>query len=418
MNAHLRRGACPGLSAPMRTGDGLLVRILPTNRISPDALIALCAAARAHGNGIIEVTSRGSVQVRGLTKKSARSFAAEIAALDIAEKCPVPVIADLLVNDPGELIDAGAVASSVRMAIDAAGFVVAPKVSVVIDGGSRLHLDALSADVRLRAFKTARAIRFHVALGGDARSATPLGACTLENATGMVVRLLGVIAARSRTARAADILHNRGIAPFQAAVADQIEAAPTLTVRSPIGTVGPHSLRGSRIAFSIAFPFGQTDAETLSQLARLAADHGVHTLRPAPGRVLLLSEIADSSVAALAASAENLGFVVRPDDPRRRIAACPGKPACISGWIPARALAAEVAKHLPPHAGEINIHVSGCAKGCAHPASAALTVVGNERGCGIVHRGSTRIAPRQYVDPESLVTEIMRAVNSGESFHD
>ena len=37
------------------------------------------------------------------------------------------------------------------------------------------------------------------------------------------------------------------------------------------------------------------------------------------------------------------------------------------------------------------IHISGCAKGCAHPGAAALTVVGTERGCGIVH---ARLGPR------------------------
>ena len=61
-----RRGACPGLSAPMPTGDGLLVRLLPIGTIPLDAFAALCAAAQAHGNGVIEVTARGSIQVRGL----------------------------------------------------------------------------------------------------------------------------------------------------------------------------------------------------------------------------------------------------------------------------------------------------------------------------------------------------------------
>ena len=62
-----RRGACPGLSAPMATGDGLLARFRPDGTISLDAMAGLCDAARAHGNGIIEITSRGSIQVRGLT---------------------------------------------------------------------------------------------------------------------------------------------------------------------------------------------------------------------------------------------------------------------------------------------------------------------------------------------------------------
>jgi precorrin-3B synthase len=79
-----RRGACPGLSTPMQTGDGLLVRLLPTGTIPLAAFAALCGEARMHGNGVIEITSRGSIQVRGLSGASAPQFADTIAALDIA----------------------------------------------------------------------------------------------------------------------------------------------------------------------------------------------------------------------------------------------------------------------------------------------------------------------------------------------
>jgi len=68
VNAPYRRGACPGLSAPMLTGDGLLVRLTSTGAtIALEAFAGLCAAARQHGNGIVEITSRGNIQFRGLT---------------------------------------------------------------------------------------------------------------------------------------------------------------------------------------------------------------------------------------------------------------------------------------------------------------------------------------------------------------
>ncbi len=68
VSASMRRGACPGLSAPMATGDGLLARLTPSgSTIALDAFAGLCAAARTHGNGIIEITSRGSIQIRGLS---------------------------------------------------------------------------------------------------------------------------------------------------------------------------------------------------------------------------------------------------------------------------------------------------------------------------------------------------------------
>ena len=113
-----RRGACPGLSAPMATGDGLLVRLTPTGTISLEAFAAFCTAAHNYGNGIIEVTARGNIQVRGLNAASAPRFAATIAALNIAAEDGVPVLCNPLAGlDPDEIIDAGALAADLRVAL-------------------------------------------------------------------------------------------------------------------------------------------------------------------------------------------------------------------------------------------------------------------------------------------------------------
>jgi precorrin-3B synthase len=392
----------------MLTGDGLLVRLMPAGRIPLDAFIAICAAARAHGNGAIEITARGSLQLRGLTPRSAPLMAADIAALDIAAIEGVPVIADPLADDPDALIDAAGLAAALRRAIAHARLVLAPKVSVVIDGGGRLHLDALSADLRLRAVGTARAPRLHVALAGDARSATPLGSIAPAAAADVVVRLLGAIAAQGREARAAGILRTDGIGAFRSVVDGSIDAAPVLPPRPPAEPIGRHPLRDGSLALGVALAFGHAHANALEELARAAAAHGVSALRPAPGRALLLLGVANERVAALTIAAEQLGFVVRADDARRRIVACPGKPACASGLVAARALATEIARQLPSRREATTIHVSGCAKGCAHPAPTALTAVGTEHGCGIIRDGSARATPRYHVDAAEVVAEVVR----------
>ncbi|MGH6832784.1 MAG: precorrin-3B synthase, partial [Methyloceanibacter sp.] len=106
--------------------------------------------------------------------------------------------------------------------------------------------------------------------------------------------------------------------------------------------------------------------------------------------------------------AEKLGFIVDAADPRRRIAACPGAPACAHGLIAARALAAEISRHVPLPGDGIALHVSGCAKGCAHPTHASLTIVGTAQGCGIVRNGSAQSTPSAYADPADLVAELGR----------
>jgi precorrin-3B synthase len=90
--------------------------------------------------------------------------------------------------------------------------------------------------------------------------------------------------------------------------------------------------------------------------------------------------------------------------------------------IPARALAAALAPNLAPHlastSGGISVHISGCPKGCAHPKPAALTIVGTDRGCGIIHHGSARATPEHHVGPANLAAEISRiATGTSEAAH-
>jgi precorrin-3B synthase len=405
VNAPHRRGACPGLSAPMTTGDGLLVRFLPTDAIALDAFVALCAAAREHGNGTIEITARGSLQVRGLSVRSAPAFARAVAALDIAAADGVSVITDPLSDDPDVLVDTTGLAAMLRRAIADAELALAPKISVLIDGGGRLHLDALAVDIRLRAIGSREAPRFHISLGGNGAGASTLGSVSSRKAAEIVLLLLGVIASHGAAARAADIVRRCGSESFYAAVADELERAPALPPRPPAEVIGRHRLRDGSIALGIALAFGHAHADVLARLAHFAAAHGARSVRLAPGRALLLLGLTHGNAAVLAAEAERQGFIVRADDPRRRVIACPGKPACASGWIAARDLAAELGQKLPPAGG--TIHISGCAKGCAHPGPAALTVVGSERGCGIIEHGSPHAMPCRHVDCADIISEVV-----------
>jgi precorrin-3B synthase len=327
------------------------------------------------------------------------------------------VICDPLPEHPESLIDAIALGAEVRTAIRKVGCTLAPKVSVVLDGGSPLNLDAIGADVRLRAFKFEGGSLLHVSVGGDSASAVTLGAIEPKEASKIVTSLLELIAASGPAMRASDILSRDGLAPFRAAIADQLGAAPSLLPRLPLEPIGHHALRNGGIALGVAPAFGQTDAESLTELASLADDFGVHTLRPAPGRALILLGADRDNSRRLAASAADYGFIVQPEDPRRSIIACPGKPACGSGWIGARALARELTQHLSSAHRDHLIHVSGCPKGCAHAGPAAWTIVGSERGCGIVRQGSAANPPDRYVSENKLVVEFVRTLQSSEAAH-
>jgi precorrin-3B synthase len=83
--------------------------------------------------------------------------------------------------------------------------------------------------------------------------------------------------------------------------------------------------------------------------------------------------------------------------------------------IAARTIAAEIAKSVELPGRGVALHVSGCVKGCAHPAPAPLTIVGTELGCGIVHDGTARAVPSSYVNPGDLAEEIDRIIEAREA---
>lgn len=413
MNAHLRRGLCPGLSQPMATGDGLLVRLTPTGAtMSCEAFAALCTAARNCGNGVIEITSRGSIQIRGLTEASVKSFAAAVAGIDLAFGEGPPVLSDPLAGlAPAESVDASAIAGDLRRAIAVAPFGanLGPKISVAIDGGGALHLDAVAADLRMRA--QARDACLHVAVGGDAETATPIGAVAAEHAVEAAMRMLRVIAAGGPAARARDIVATDGAAAFRRVIADILVDLPPPPLRPAADPLGTHTLRDGGLAIGLGLAFGHAHATALEELTRAAAESGATGCRTAPGRALLVVGVTENGAGHLANIAQRLGFIVRADDPRRQVVACAGAPICASAEIPTRALAPSLAKVAFAGVDAPMVHLSGCAKGCACPRSAPLTVVGIEGRCGVVVNGSARGEPLVMLTPEALPGALSRCAD-------
>ncbi len=413
-----RRGACPGLSAPMATGDGLLVRLHPIGTVPLAAFAGLCRAARRHGNGVVEITARGSIQVRGLSVHSAPEFAANIAALGITAADGVPVLSDALAGiDNGEIFDAAALAAKLRgvLAQRAMAGQLSPKVSVAIDGGGALGLAGIAADIRLRAQAHDGKAAIRVAVGGDATRAVPLGLVALADGIETAAKLLAIIAQRGREQRARNIVASEGAAAFRAAISGLLISGPVPDSRlrgnerrtpSPIGT---YALRGGSLACGIGLAFGHSDATALEHLADAANDAGASGFRAAPGRALIAVGLPPQSASAFAAAADNLGFVVHADDPRLHVFACAGAPICGSAHIASRAMAPGIASQVASLGDDaFTVHISGCAKGCAHAAPAALTVVGTLDGCALIADGSARDAPFALVAALELPEAIAR----------
>jgi precorrin-3B synthase len=158
--------------------------------------------------------------------------------------------------------------------------------------------------------------------------------------------------------------------------------------------IGIHRLRDGLFAFGVGLAFGHADAGSLPRLISAAQAAGASGVRTAPGRALIALGLERQAISEFIAAAEALGFITRTGDPRRHVVACAGAPVCASAHIAARAIGPRLAEIVAPHLDRaFTLHVSGCAKGCAHPRAAALTVVGTGHGCALVSEGGSRDAP-------------------------
>lgn len=373
----------------MATGDGLLARIRVAGRVlTPQQLIAIGHLASHHGNGMVEVTARGNLQVRGLLPQTAAPFARAVSDLLLTETGIVVDISPISGVDAQEIGDPRPLAAAIVEGARPFEGRLGPKVSVVLDCGGQVPLASLKADIRIVA---ADAQHWAVTLGGGKSQIMDQA-----GATAAALSLLAALAAIGPEARAIDLF------PSHKSISD----SPTSEVDTLRPSVWQNVDKSARIELqhghtaAVALPFGSTLSADLISLGEAAERTGVPVIRLAPDHVLLFDQATD----AFALDAARLGFVTDAGDPRRQISACIGNQGCASGHIAARAIAARLAQTLPP--GQ-TLHVSGCAKGCAHPRRAKVTLVGRPDGIGLVIDGRAGDTPRQILDEVHLAATLV-----------
>ena len=83
------KGWCPGAYSPMMSGDGLIVRVRPRmGQLSAAQAQGLCAAAERFGNGLIDLTSRANVQLRGVAHSDHPSLLETLGTLGLLDANP------------------------------------------------------------------------------------------------------------------------------------------------------------------------------------------------------------------------------------------------------------------------------------------------------------------------------------------
>jgi precorrin-3B synthase len=379
-----RKGWCPSLETPMATGDGLLARLHPRHgSLSPVQLAGLAEAAARHGNGLLEITTRGNLQIRGLTPASAEEFGAAVLALGI-EPEPAPEIR----LPPAPVLDEATnrllveMAGTLRSELHRSGMSerLAPKFSIVVEAAGYADLAELSGDIRVSLLSSGSDPAWSIGLAGNRGGARHLARGSTSDAVRVALALAGAVAALGPSARAKH-LAEAGLARIVRDGGLTI-SPPTSAPQHATEPVGPRSLPGGAFALGCAPAFGQVEATVLARFC--AALPETSSLYVCPGRILLVANLTTSDAVDVENGARSAGLVTEPADPRLSIMACAGAPACAGGRLATRALASRIAAENPSLAGGHRIYLAGCAKQCARPEGPHVAVTGEEGNVLIV----------------------------------
>jgi precorrin-3B synthase len=372
------KGWCPGALRPMQSGDGLVVRIRPHGgRLPAEQATGIADLAEKYGNGLIDLTGRANLQIRGIRVENHDLLIAGLSQLglidaDVETEVQRNIVVAPFWND-GD--DTSLLAAELEAALAKGHFGLPAKFGFAVDCGRMRVLAQPPADIRIeRGAAGELIVRADGAERGRAVTRREAIEVALSLATWFVASG-GIKGGRGRMAA-----HIRSGAGFPDALAGDARPAPA--VSSP----GAGPCDGGAL---VGLAFGQLQSATLKFLAGCTPG-----LRLTPWRLIL--------VEGLRKMPRHDGLVTRADDPVMRVAACTGAPACPEAHAETRMLAAALAPHLTA----TSLHVSGCAKGCAHPRAAAITLVGTPRGFDLVRHGSAQDAPiARGLDPAELLAE-------------
>lgn len=363
MTAPMAKGWCPGAHRPMRSGDGLVVRVRPMRgTLSATQVLALCHLADRFGNGALELTSRANLQLRGVAEGDHPALLRALDDLGLLDADPerearrnILIAPDRIPGDLTDRLHDAVIAALPRLPA------LPAKMGHVLDTGAVAQLGTGSGD-----------FRFEVSEGGGLilrADGAALGRVVTEaEAIPALIELAHWFVGSGGLSAGRMARHLRqAVLPLDwQRVAPRPQAAPP----EP-GRQGAHLVLGA--------PFGSLPAPAL---ARLMQESGATALRPMLNRLFCLRHARDTPAK---------DFVTRPGAPLMAVEACPGAPACPRASTDTRALARQLA---PRFAGRL--HVSGCAKGCASQRAAEITLVGRDGTYDLVRNGRPGDPPARH----------------------
>jgi precorrin-3B synthase len=420
--ASLRRGWCPGVLRPMQTGDGLLVRLrLRGARLDLDRAEAIADCAARFGNGMIEISSRANLQLRGVDEARLPALQRRLDELglldaDAAGEGVRNIVASPISDmDPSAIIDVSPVLAALeaRLADDAVLHRLPAKFGFLVDGGGVLPLGDVEADVRFEALRDEEAARFAITLAGDDDTAAQCAARDVADAAAALAGAFLQQAGLDGPGRMSGLVAHGGAAAVFVAAGLATVAPPSSLRRRAVRRdfLGVHPF-GASACVGAAPSLGRMTADEFRFLSQEARRCSAVDIRLTPWRAFIVAGLGGGGAEELAAALTRRGFILDPADPRLCIIACSGAPACANAARPVQKDALELVSAIGSGDG-IVLHVSGCEKGCAHAKTAPFTLIARQAGYDLVVNGKATDKPwREALSVGAIASLVMQECGS------
>lgn len=372
---------CPGSLALHEAQDGWLARVrVPGGRLRAEQLEALARAA-ALGNGLVEVTSRANLQVRGLPDGTAAELAALLSAAELLPSAAHDRVRNVIASPlagrhPRALASTDALVAAIDRGLCADPMLaeLPGRFLFAVDDGSGLAVDH-RADVMLVGHD---AETYGLALGGQAAKGTVRSG---DAAAVAVAAAAAFLAQRRATGERAWRIAE--LAEGGAVVARRLgrEIAGPLA-RPAAAPVTPGRLEQSdgRRAVTALVPLGRLDGEQLAALASLTGEHG-DDLRLATSRTLTLVDVEPSAADAVERRLAAVGLVLEGGSGWDGLTACAGLGRCPKARLDVRAAAAARAGVRCPAVG--TEHWTACERRCGERPGQPIAVASLPHGLAV-----------------------------------
>ena len=370
-----RADACPGALQTHPAADGALARVrVPGGALTRAQLLDLSAAARDLGDGALELTSRGNVQLRGLRAGSEAELGERLATTGLlpsaTHETARNVLASVLSGRAGGLVDVRPWVPAFDAGLCAdPGLAVLPGRFLAAFDDGRGDVAGSGADVGLLALDD-RTVALLLA-GVDSGVRTDLdGAVALALAATRA--FLDVRADQGGTAwRIADLADGRArIASLLGGPHDSLRPVPPAPATGPAGAVVQDDGRTALVA---VVPLGRLTAAQAELLAEASPDD----LQLTPWRSVVVPDLADAAALPLLVAA---GLELDPGSPWLMVTACAGRPGCAKSLADVRADVVRAVGDRALPAGGARQHWVGCERRCGRPAGEVVDVVATPTG--------------------------------------